>query len=163
MSVAGDSLCIDIGRHPALSRCFLRKNPHTMPVAINNMSTENFMDDSRIAGYEPLMPPSLLRHDLPSSEASRKTVNLARQTAAKIVHGEDDRLLVIVGPCSIHDTKQAIEYANLLQNGIKEGRWPDLGVIMRAYFEKPRTTVGWKGLLNDPDGSGSCRVSCHVA
>lgn len=130
-----------------------------MTIAIYKMASAHTMDDSRIAGYDPLIPPSLLRHDLPSSETSQKTINLARQDAAKIIHGEDDRLLVIVGPCSIHDPVAAMEYANLLRNAIKEGRWLNLGIIMRAYFEKPRTTVGWKGLVNDPEINNSFQIN----
>ncbi|KAJ9109322.1 hypothetical protein QFC21_000651 [Naganishia friedmannii] len=123
------------------------------------MSSETTMDDSRIAGYDPLIPPSLLRHDLPSSDLSRKTIESARQAAAKIVHGQDDRLLVIVGPCSIHDPKQALEYAHLLRDGVKSGRWAELGIVMRAYFEKPRTTVGWKGMINDPGLDSSFQIN----
>jgi 3-deoxy-7-phosphoheptulonate synthase len=130
-----------------------------MTIATFKMASAHTMDDSRIAGYDPLIPPSLLRHDLPSSETSQKTINLARQDAAKIIHGEDDRLLVIVGPCSIHDPVAAMEYANLLRNGVKEGRWLNLGIIMRAYFEKPRTTVGWKGLVNDPEINNSFQIN----
>jgi 3-deoxy-7-phosphoheptulonate synthase len=97
--------------------------------------------------YDPLIPPALLRHDIPSPTESHETIQKARTAAAKIIHGQDDRLLVIVGPCSIHDPDQAREYATKLRGEVANGRWPDLEVIMRVYFEKPRTTVGWKGLI----------------
>lgn len=145
----------EVAKHQAEGR-----HRPSMPIATHTtMSSESTMDDSRIAGYDPLIPPSLLRHDLPSSELSRKTIESARQAAAKIVHGEDDRLLVIVGPCSIHDPKQALEYAHLLRDGVKSGRWADLGIVMRAYFEKPRTTVGWKGMINDPGLDSSFQIN----
>jgi len=88
-----------------------------------------------------------LRHDIPSPAESHETIQKARTAAAKIIHGEDDRLLVIVGPCSIHDPDQAREYATMLRKEVETGRWKDLEIIMRVYFEKPRTTVGWKGLI----------------
>jgi 3-deoxy-7-phosphoheptulonate synthase len=88
-----------------------------------------------------------LRHDIPSPASSHETIQKARTAAARIIHGEDDRLLVIVGPCSIHDPDQAREYAKKLRAEVEGGRWKDLEIVMRVYFEKPRTTVGWKGLI----------------
>ena len=82
----------------------------------------------------------------------------AREAAHNILHGNDDRLLVIVGPCSIHDPEAAREYASRLTE-IRRKLQGDLEIIMRVYFEKPRTTVGWKGLINDPDMDGSCRIN----
>lgn len=97
--------------------------------------------------YDLLIPPSLLRHDLPSSSLSQETVSSARHRSAEIIHGRSDKVLVIVGPCSIHDPDQAKEYARKLRDEVKDGRWGDLEIVMRVYFEKPRTTVGWKGLI----------------
>jgi 3-deoxy-7-phosphoheptulonate synthase len=90
-----------------------------------------------------------------------KTISAARRNASQIVRGVDplDRLLVVVGPCSIHDPAQALEYAKLLRGCVQEGRWPGLEVVMRVYFEKPRTTVGWKGLINDPDIDNSFQIN----
>ncbi|KAN0065346.1 3-deoxy-7-phosphoheptulonate synthase [Thecaphora frezii] len=118
-----------------------------------------YANDVRVSGFEPLISPSLLVHELPVSEASQKTIAKARGLSSAIINGLDDRLLVVVGPCSIHDPEQAKEYAALLKKGIDE-RWGEgLVVIMRAYFEKPRTTVGWKGLINDPDINGSFQIN----
>ena len=106
-------------------------------------------DDLRIAQLRPLIPPAILMEELPITEMASTTVADARDEATRIVRGEDDRLLVIVGPCSIHDPGAALEYAELLvdeRNALRA----DLAIFMRVYFEKPRTTVGWKGLINDP-------------
>lgn len=115
------------------------------------------LQDRRVMGYDPLVQPALLRHEIQSSESSRQTIAVARHGAASIVAGEDDRLLVVVGPCSIHSTEQALEYAKLLK--AKLDTWPNLLIVMRAYFEKPRTTVGWKGLINDPDIDGTFQIN----
>ncbi|KAG0257744.1 3-deoxy-7-phosphoheptulonate synthase [Mortierella polycephala] len=117
-----------------------------------------FMEDLRVEGYSPLLPPQIIQEELPMSDASRQVVSLARQMAAKILRGEDDRLIVIVGPCSIHDPQAAIEYAKLLKP-VAERISGEVLVIMRAYFEKPRTTVGWKGLINDPDIDGTFQIN----
>lgn len=109
--------------------------------------------------YDPLIPPALLRHDIPVPSAAAKTISSSRRTAAAIVALRDPRLLVVVGPCSIHDIEQAKEYASRLRAGVVEGRWPGLEIVMRAYFEKPRTTVGWKGLINDPDVDGTFQIN----
>lgn len=108
-------------------------------------------------GYEPLLQPALLKHEVVSSPESQATVARGRYGAASIISGTDDRVLVIVGPCSIHDTAQALEYARLLKAKIPE--WEGLHIVMRTYFEKPRTTVGWKGLINDPDIDGSFKIN----
>ncbi|KAG2005951.1 3-deoxy-7-phosphoheptulonate synthase [Coprinopsis cinerea AmutBmut pab1-1] len=115
------------------------------------------IQDRRVLGYDPLVQPALLRHEIPLSPASRETVATARRGAARILAGQDDRILVVVGPCSIHSPEQAIEYAKLLKSKIPD--WQNLLIIMRAYFEKPRTTVGWKGLINDPDIDGSFKIN----
>ncbi|KAF9538265.1 3-deoxy-7-phosphoheptulonate synthase [Mortierella hygrophila] len=117
-----------------------------------------FMEDLRVSGYSPLLPPQIIQEELPMSVVSRKVVSLARQQAAKILRGEDDRLIVIVGPCSIHDPRAALEYAKLLKP-LADELSGEILVIMRAYFEKPRTTVGWKGLINDPDIDGTFQIN----
>ncbi len=106
-------------------------------------------DDLRIANIAPLISPAVLFHQLPVSEAAAQVVSSARQEAEAILSGHDDRLLVVVGPCSIHDPSAALEYAQLLKESATHYQ-KDLLIIMRVYFEKPRTTVGWKGLINDP-------------
>src|SRR5215469_10469292 len=106
-------------------------------------------DDLRIKWIKVVLPPVFLEEELPTTEKASATVFQAREQIARILRGEDHRLLVIVGPCSIHDTKAAREYAALLKNAIDEHN-EHLHLVMRVYFEKPRTTVGWKGLINDP-------------
>ncbi|PAZ05594.1 MAG: 3-deoxy-7-phosphoheptulonate synthase [Verrucomicrobiia bacterium AMD-G2] len=106
-------------------------------------------DDLRIAGINPLISPSILAYYLPISEQVAQLVSSTRNAADAILRGHDDRLLVVVGPCSIHDPKAALEYADLLKKEADRHN-KDLVIIMRVYFEKPRTTVGWKGLINDP-------------
>jgi len=115
-------------------------------------------DDLRIRSQHPLLTPALVLQDLPASEKATEVVTTARKDAAKVISGQDDRLMVIVGPCSVHDTKAALEYAALLQKEAKKHA-ADLLVVMRVYFEKPRTTVGWKGLINDPQVDGSFRIN----
>ncbi|QGM80593.1 3-deoxy-7-phosphoheptulonate synthase AroG [Otariodibacter oris] len=108
-------------------------------------------DDIRINNIEELLPPVALLELFPASGIAAETVSKTRKAIQKILHGEDDRLLVIIGPCSIHDPKAAIEYAKrikMMRNNPKISQ--NLEVVMRVYFEKPRTTVGWKGLINDP-------------
>ena len=113
----------------------------------NDISIEN--DDTRIGKIEQVLPPIALLEKYPASSVAVKTVENARHEAHKIIHGEDDRLLVVIGPCSIHDPKAALEYAKRIQL-MREKYQDTLHIIMRVYFEKPRTTVGWKGLINDP-------------
>ncbi|KAL2355035.1 phospho-2-dehydro-3-deoxyheptonate aldolase [Cryomyces antarcticus] len=109
-------------------------------------------EDWRIRGYNPLTPPDLLQHEIRQSPKSKETVIKARSEAVEIVQGSDSRqrLLVVIGPCSIHDPKAALEYCDRLMK-LKEKYEDELLVVMRSYLEKPRTTVGWKGLINDPD------------
>ena len=107
-------------------------------------------DDVRISQLRPLIPAAILLEELPITAAGEVTVNTARDAIQRILDGGDDRLVVIVGPCSIHDVQAARDYARLLK--VQAQRLAqDLVVVMRVYFEKPRTTVGWKGLINDPD------------
>ncbi|NBN94064.1 MAG: 3-deoxy-7-phosphoheptulonate synthase [Verrucomicrobia bacterium] len=115
-------------------------------------------DDLRIRSQHPLLTPALVLQDLPASEKATEVVTNARKDAAKVISGQDDRLMVIVGPCSVHDTKAALEYSALLQKEAQKHA-ADLLVVMRVYFEKPRTTVGWKGLINDPQVDGSFRIN----
>lgn len=111
-----------------------------------------------VLGYDPLIPPNLLISEIPMSEESLKTVVKGRREAVAIIMGRNDRLLVIVGPCSIHDPAVAQEYAGRLKK-ISDKLSGDLCIIMRAYLEKPRTTVGWKGLINDPDIDNSFQIN----
>ena len=105
---------------------------------------------SQVLGQDPLIPPALLASEIPMTPEALETVVAGRHASADIITGASDRLLVIVGPCSIHDPATALEYcANL--KALSERLSADLHVVMRAYLEKPRTTVGWKGLVNDPD------------
>ena len=106
-------------------------------------------DNVRIISSAPMVSPNTLIKQFPQSEKASRGVFSARQVIKEIIYGEDKRLMVLVGPCSIHDTKAAIEYANKLVK-LKEELDGDLFIVMRVYFEKPRTTVGWKGLINDP-------------
>ena len=115
-------------------------------------------DDLRIRSQHHLLSPALVLAELPVSERAAEVVAAARRDAAKVISGQDDRLMVIVGPCSVHDTQAALEYAALLQKeALKHAG--ELLVVMRVYFEKPRTTVGWKGLINDPQVDGSFRIN----
>jgi len=112
------------------------------------------IDDTRIACVRPLMTPALLEEQLPATEQQLALVEGSRRDISAVLHGQDDRLVVVVGPCSIHDHDQALEYARLLkQEADKHAQ--DLLLVMRVYFEKPRTTVGWKGYINDPHLDGS--------
>jgi len=115
-------------------------------------------DDLRIRSQHPLLSPALVLSELPVSERAAEVVASARRDAAKVISGQDDRLMVIVGPCSVHDTKAALEYAALLQKEAQKHA-AELLIVMRVYFEKPRTTVGWKGLINDPQVDGSFRIN----
>jgi 3-deoxy-7-phosphoheptulonate synthase len=115
-------------------------------------------DDTRIVAMKELSPPEQVIDDFPITEAATRTVLSARGAVQNILRGEDDRLLVIVGPCSIHDPAAALDYAaRLLPLG--QALAKDLLVVMRVYFEKPRTTVGWKGLINDPGLDDSFRIN----
>ncbi|KAH3660175.1 hypothetical protein OGAPHI_007380 [Ogataea philodendri] len=107
-------------------------------------------DDLRIADYEPLVPPALLQQEVPGTKESFAAVVKGRKAAGAVIKQQDDRLLVVVGPCSLHDPVAAMDYCRRLKK-LSDELSDDLVVIMRAYLEKPRTTVGWKGLINDPD------------
>lgn len=126
--------------------------------------TEFQTDNLRISEIKPLISPAVLSHHLPLSDRASKLVSTARQDCENILKLEDDRLLVVVGPCSIHDPGAAIEYASRLK-ATAARHAGELLVVMRVYFEKPRTTVGWKGLINDPhlDGSFDINHGLHIA
>src|SRR3989440_9196405 len=115
-------------------------------------------DDLRIREIKELVPPSHVLREFGISEKAARTVVETRQQIHRILHGADDRVVVIAGPCSIHDVKAAQEYAGRLAEARQKlGR--DLLIVMRVYFDKPRTTVGWKGLINDPDLDGSFNIN----
>jgi 3-deoxy-7-phosphoheptulonate synthase len=122
------------------------------------MQTKYNTDDLRICGTKEVIAPVQVHTEMPISEAAAQTTLLARQEIHKILSGLDDRLVVVVGPCSIHDPIAAHEYARLLK-GVKDELTDDLVIVMRVYFEKPRTTVGWKGLINDPDLDSSFNIN----
>ncbi len=115
-------------------------------------------DDVRITGVEEVHSPATLFKEFPLTEAIAKTVFDAREASHKILQGEDDRLIVVVGPCSIHDVDAALEYAKKLEV-LREELGDQLHIIMRVYFEKPRTSIGWKGLINDPDLTGTFNIN----
>lgn len=115
-------------------------------------------DDLRIRELKELVPPSHLIRTFFCTDAVSDTVGNARTALHRILHGQDDRLMVVIGPCSIHDTKAAMDYAQRLAKE-RERFAGELEIIMRVYFEKPRTTVGWKGLINDPYMDNSFRIN----
>ncbi|MGA8261757.1 MAG: 3-deoxy-7-phosphoheptulonate synthase [Arenicellales bacterium] len=110
--------------------------------------------DLHVQSLTPLIPPDVLRSELPLTEAAQRTILDSRRTIPAILDGRDARLLVVVGPCSIHDTEAALDYARRL-SALRARLNGSLYIVMRTYFEKPRTTVGWKGLINDPHLDGS--------
>jgi 3-deoxy-7-phosphoheptulonate synthase len=115
-------------------------------------------DDLRITQTRPLIPPAILLEELPITERISNVIANSRRTVADILDGRDPRVVVIVGPCSIHDATAALEYAERLRR-IASRCEDELVVVMRSYFEKPRTSVGWKGLINDPDLDGSFHIN----
>lgn len=115
-------------------------------------------DDLRIESIKAVTSPAVICEEIPVTEEAAKTTALTRNAIHDILHGQDDRLIVITGPCSIHDVDAAKEYANKLKPLVEEHS-DDLLIIMRVYFEKPRTTVGWKGLINDPDLDDSYNIN----
>ncbi|WP_019141557.1 3-deoxy-7-phosphoheptulonate synthase AroG [Noviherbaspirillum massiliense] len=121
-------------------------------------------DDIRIRELKELTPPSHLIREFPCTEKAAKTVAHARTALHRILHGQDDKVMVVIGPCSIHDTRAAMDYARRLVKE-RERFANELEIVMRVYFEKPRTTVGWKGLINDPYMDNSFRINdgLHMA
>jgi len=116
------------------------------------------LENSRVKSTRPLIPPQILQEDLPLTLLAAHTVLQGRLEVENILKGDDDRLLVVVGPCSVHNVEAALEYAKLLKAYADTAK-DDLLIVMRVYFEKPRTTVGWKGLINDPDLNGSFQIN----
>src|SRR5687768_15991150 len=121
-------------------------------------------DDLHIAAMKELLSPEQLHQAIPIGEKAAETEFNARRALQNILHGRDDRVFVVVGPCSIHDPEAAMEYAHRLTKPMQALR-EDLCIVMRVYFQKPRTTVGWKGLINDPylDGSFQINEGLHRA
>jgi 3-deoxy-7-phosphoheptulonate synthase len=119
---------------------------------------KHIVDDVRIREIKELSPPAHLLREFPASEPAAATTYEARSAIHRILHGSDHRLLVVVGPCSIHDFDSAMAYARKL-NAERQRLGDDLLILMRVYFEKPRTTVGWKGLINDPRLDGSFKIN----
>jgi 3-deoxy-7-phosphoheptulonate synthase len=115
-------------------------------------------DDLRIVRVRPLLAPAILQEEIPLTDGARATVEMGRRALEAILDGQDTRLAVVVGPCSIHDPAAALDYADRLAR-LAEVLREQLLLVMRVYFEKPRTTVGWKGLINDPDLDGSYHIN----
>jgi 3-deoxy-7-phosphoheptulonate synthase len=134
----------------------VRYTSRKLKISAGSMQHET--DDLRIRDIKQVAPPRALQEEFAISEKAAETVYQARRDIQRILHGEDDRLLVVIGPCSVHDPEAALEYADRL-TGLRDEVKPDLMVVMRVYFEKPRTTVGWKGLINDPDLDGSFEIN----
>jgi 3-deoxy-7-phosphoheptulonate synthase len=121
------------------------------------MTFPNALENLNIVSQDTLLPPSQLHEDIPASEQAIQTVSTARLALADILSGRDPRLLVVVGPCSIHDATAAMDYARRLKT-LSDELKDQLFIVMRVYFEKPRTTVGWKGLINDPRMDDTFRI-----
>ena len=119
------------------------------------------IDDVRIGAVRPLITPALLQERVPVRDDTLSLVEKSRAAIADVLHGRDDRLIVVVGPCSIHDHDQAIEYGHQLK-AVADELQDDLLIVMRAYFEKPRTTVGWKGYINDPHLDGTFAINAGL-
>src|SRR2546428_10487718 len=132
----------------------LNRNPFACPLRSRSERTR----DLRIESFRPLLPPRLRLEEQPLSDRGSETVTRTRREIGRVLRGEDDRLVVIVGPCSIHDPVAALDYARRLK-GLADEHARDLCIVMRVYFEKPRTTVGWNGLINDPLLDGSFAIN----
>ena len=124
----------------------------------NQLDMRPKTDDLRISATQELIAPAQLLDEIPISDKAAVTVADARKDIHRIIHAEDDRLIVVIGPCSVHDTIAARDYAERLIK-LKDTLNQDLMIVMRVYFEKPRTTVGWKGLINDPDLDGTFHIN----
>jgi 3-deoxy-7-phosphoheptulonate synthase len=124
-----------------------------MPTTGNTSTGKTSTSDTRVVGYEPLLSPAALLDELPLTDAAMATVEQTRAEVRAVLDGSDDRLLVITGPCSVHDPAAALDYAARLR-AVREQSQADLLIVMRVYFEKPRTVTGWKGLINDPGMDG---------
>ncbi|WP_293605565.1 3-deoxy-7-phosphoheptulonate synthase [Polaromonas sp. UBA4122] len=133
-------------------------NTHVQPATPLSTHDTTRIDDTRIGAVRPLITPALLEEWLPVPKATLALVEHSRAAISRVLHGGDDRLIVVVGPCSIHDHDQAMEYARQLKVQA-DALADELLVVMRVYFEKPRTTVGWKGYINDPHLDGSFAIN----
>ncbi|WP_137894671.1 3-deoxy-7-phosphoheptulonate synthase [Ramlibacter sp. 2FC] len=131
---------------------------HVHPATPLSTRDTTRIDDTRIGAVRPLITPALLQEWLPVPEAAEALVAQSRAAISRVLHGADDRLVVVVGPCSIHDHDQAMAYAQLLK-AQADALQDELLIVMRVYFEKPRTTVGWKGYINDPHLDGSFAIN----
>ena len=131
---------------------------HVHPATPLSTHDTTRIDDLRIGAVRPLITPALLQEWLPTPPAAQALVESSRAALSRVLHGQDDRLIVVVGPCSIHDHDQAMDYAQRLKEQA-DALADDLLVVMRVYFEKPRTTVGWKGYINDPHLDGSFAIN----
>ncbi|MCU0762390.1 MAG: 3-deoxy-7-phosphoheptulonate synthase [Hydrogenophaga sp.] len=131
---------------------------HVHPATPLSTHDTTRIDDLRIGAVRPLITPALLQEWLPATQAAQRLVEDSRAAISRVLHGQDDRLIVVVGPCSIHDHDQAMDYAQRLKAQADELA-DALLVVMRVYFEKPRTTVGWKGYINDPHLDGSFAIN----
>ena len=138
--------------------CMTASVPPHKAAAIPATLDTTRIDDTRIKAVRPLITPALLQEWLPATAQALELVETSRRAIANILHGQDDRLIVVVGPCSIHDHEQAMDYARQLQ-AQAQALQGELLIVMRVYFEKPRTTVGWKGLINDPHMDNSFRIN----
>src|SRR5438093_3331937 len=128
--------------------------PCAIKVRTSRPMTTIPLTNVRVREMRRLISPGQLRTQLPMTDAAAQTVAASRDAITRIIRGEDARLLLVVGPCSIHDTKSALEYAQRL-NALRKELFPKFELIMRVYFEKPRTTIGWKGLISDPHLDGT--------
>ena len=133
-------------------------NTHVRPVTPPSTQDSTRIDDLRIGAVRPLITPALLQEWLPTPGSVQARVAASRAAISKVLQGIDDRLVVVVGPCSIHDHAQAMDYARQLK-AQADALQDDLLIVMRVYFEKPRTTVGWKGYINDPHLDGSFAIN----
>ncbi|MBK1788643.1 3-deoxy-7-phosphoheptulonate synthase [Prauserella cavernicola] len=131
-------------------------SPSAAPADVTDPAAQ--LDEQRTTHVSPLLSPALLREEHPLDAAVAKTVAQGRADTIDILDGRDDRLLVVAGPCSVHDPEAALDYARRLAEHADKVR-DQLHIVMRVYFEKPRTTLGWKGLINDPDLDGSFAVN----
>src|SRR5664279_2905907 len=138
-----------LARHAAPSMSTLDDPLHDREVGVRDSTLDTTrIDDVRIGAVRPLITPALLQERVPVRDNTLALVESSRAAIAAILHGRDDRLIVVVGPCSIHDHDQALEYAGRLKTVALDVE-DDVLIVMRTYFEKPRTTVGWKGYIND--------------
>jgi 3-deoxy-7-phosphoheptulonate synthase len=135
-----------------------------MTASCNPTMTDKTVENLNVADFEPLVTPDQLKSEIPLDDAVRRTVREARSTLSAVLDGSDHRLFVVVGPCSIHDPQAALDYARRLR-ALADEVSDTLLLVMRVYFEKPRTTTGWKGLVNDPHMNDSFRIQegLHIA